>query len=207
VAELLHVDPERLKGRHVSRAVEGLRRGGILIYPTDTIYGLGCDITAKGAIDRIRLIKGREVKKPMSIICSGLTDISRYARVSNFAHRVLKRCLPGPYTFVLPAAKVTPRILQSKQKTVGIRVPDHPVPMALVNELGNPIVTTSANRSGWDVLTDPLELESELGHQVDMIMECGQLPVLPSSVISLVGDEVEILREGEGDLSLFREQS
>ena len=206
MAEVLHIDPLRLKGRHISRAVESLRRGGVLVYPTDTIYGLGCDFTEKSAIDRIRRIKGRDEKKPMSFICSDLTDISQYARVSNFAYRILKRCLPGAYTFVLPAAKEAPRILQSKQKTVGIRIPDHPVPMALVKELGHPIVSTSANRSDQDVLTDPVGLEGELGHDVDLILECGLLPVHPSTVISLIGDEVEILREGEGDVSLFEEE-
>ena len=204
--EILHVEPERLKGRHISKAVEQLRGGGVLIYPTDTIYGLGCDITKKSAVDRIRSIKGRDSRKPMSIICADLTGISQYARVTNFAYRILKRLLPGPYTFVLPATKETPRILQSKQKTVGIRIPDHVVPLALVGELGNPIVTTSANRSEQEVLTDPLDLEEQLGHQVDLIMECGQLPVLPSTVVSLVGDQVEILREGQGDVALFLQE-
>jgi len=114
--------------------------------------------------------------------------------------------LPGAYTFVLPAAKDTPRMLQSKQKTVGIRIPDHTVPLALVEQLGNPIISTSANRSEQDVLTDPVALEEELGAEVDLIVECGQLPVQPSSVISLLDDAVEILREGAGDLSSFRQQ-
>ena len=206
MAEVLHIDPEHLKGRHVLRAVEVLRDGGVVIYPTDTIYGLGCDITQKVAVQRIRRIKSRSAKKPMSFVCADLTNISRYARVSNFAYRILKRSLPGPYTFVLPATKETPRMLQSKQKTVGIRVPDHPVPLSLVAELGNPVISTSANRSDEEALTDPLRLESELGGSVDLIMECGKLPVSPSTVISLLNDEIEILREGEGDLDYFKQQ-
>ena len=206
MAEVLHVDPEHLKGRHVRRAVEVLGDGGIVIYPTDTIYGLGADITLGNGVERVRRVKERNLKKPMSFVCSDLTHISQYARVSNYAYRILKRWLPGPYTFVLPATKETPRILQSKQKTVGIRIPDHPVPLALVAELGHPIVSTSANRSDQEVLTDPVELEEEFGGEVDLILECGQLPVMPSSVISLVNDEITILREGEGDLSYFREQ-
>jgi len=206
MAEILHVDPEHLKGRHVRRTVEVLREGGLVVYPTDTVYGLGCDVTNKSALERLRRVKGRNSRKPMSFVCSDLTHISQYAWVTNFAYRILKRTLPGAYTFVLPAAKDTPRMLQSKQKTVGIRIPDHTVPLALVEQLGNPIISTSANRSEQDVLTDPVALEEELGAEVDLIVECGQLPVQPSSVISLLDDAVEILREGAGDLSSFRQQ-
>ena len=205
MVDMLHIDPQNLKGRHISRAVEVLRAGGVIIYPTDTIYGLGCDITNKEAIDRILALKGRSHNKPMSFVCADLTNVSRYAHVSNHAYRILKRYLPGPYTFVLPAAKDTPRMLQSKQKTVGIRIPDHPVPLALVAALGNPIISTSANRSQQDVLTDPVALEDELGTDVDLILECGQLPVQPSSVISLIDDTIDILRPGAGDLSYFRQ--
>lgn len=200
MAEMLSIDPQHLKGRHLRRAVEVLRSGGVVIYPTDTIYGLGCDITNKEAIERVRRIKGRSHRKPMSFVCADLSNVSRYAQVSTFAYRVLKRCLPGPYTFVLPATRETPRILQTKQKTVGLRVPDHPVPLALITELGNPIISTSANISEQEVLTDPRDLQKILGGQVDLVLECGQLPVMPSSVVSLVNDRVEILREGQGDL-------
>ena len=206
MAEILTVDPEHLRGRHIKRAVEVLRQGGVIIYPTDTIYGLGCDITCKSAVEKIRLIKRRDAKKPMSFVCADLANISQYAHVSNYAYRMLKRCLPGPYTFVLPATRETPRMLQTKQKTVGLRVPDHPVPLAMIEALGNPIITTSANHSNEEVLTDPRELEEVLGSQVDLILECGQLPILPSSVISLVGDRAEILRHGQGDLSYFSKE-
>ena len=205
MADVLNIDPEHLRGRHLRRAVEVLVGGGVLIYPTDTIYGLGCDITQKTAVERIRRIKGRDARKPMSFVCADLNDIARYARVSNYAYRILRRLLPGPYTFVLPATKETPRLLRSRQKTVGIRIPDHPVTAALVRELGRPILSTSANRSEQDAITDPWQLEEELGHDVDLILECGQLPVLPSSVVSLVGDEAVVLRRGSGDLSQFQE--
>ncbi len=205
MADVLNIDPEHLKGRHLRRAVEVLVGGGVLIYPTDTIYGLGCDITQKTAVERIRRIKGRDARKPMSFVCADLNDIARYARVSNYAYRILRRLLPGPYTFVLPATKETPRLLRSRQKTVGIRIPDHPVTAALVRELGRPILSTSANRSEQDAITDPWQLEEELGHDVDLILECAQLPVLPSSVVSLVGDEAVVLRRGSGDLSQFQE--
>ena len=204
MATTLSIDPHHLKGRHVDRAVEVLRRDGVIVYPTDTIYGLGCDVTSKAAVERIRRIKGRDANKPMSFVCSDLVQVSRYGHVSNFAHRILKRFLPGPYTFVLTATKETPRVFQSKQKTVGIRIPDHPVPLALVEQLGSPVVSTSANESDEEVVTNPADLERIFGHRVDLIMECGTLPVLASSVISLVDDTIAILREGQGDLDYFK---
>ncbi|MBT4501887.1 MAG: threonylcarbamoyl-AMP synthase [Gemmatimonadetes bacterium] len=207
MAEILNIDPQHMKGRRIKKAADLLRDGGVIVYPTDTIYGLGCDITNKEAIERIRRIKGRSSKKPMSFVCADLSNVSDYAHVSNHAYRILKRSLPGPYTFVLPATRETPRILQTKQKTVGLRVPNHPVPLALVAELGHPIISTSANYTDQEVLTDPYELEQTLGKQVDLILECGQLPVMPSSVISLIGDKVEILREGQGDLDYFRQEA
>ena len=163
MAQVLTVHPDRLKGRHIQRAAEVLRQGGVIVYPTDTIYGLGCDITNKQAIERVQRIKGRDKKKPMSFVCADLTHISDYARVSNYAHRILKQCLPGAYTFVLPATRQTPRILQTKQKTVGLRIPDHPVPLALVRALGQPILSTSANYADQEVITEPWALEEELG--------------------------------------------
>ena len=202
----LTIDPDHLRGRHIERAVEVLRQGGVIIYPTDTIYGIGCDITSKSAIERVQRIKGRDSKKPMSFICADLKDISRYARVSNYAHRMLKQCLPGAYTFVLPATRETPRLLTTRQKTVGLRIPDHPVPLALVKALGEPILSTSANFSDQDVITEPWELEEKMGHLVDLILDCGSLPVQPSSVISLIDDHAVVLREGKGDISLFVDQ-
>ncbi len=203
MATVINMHPDRIKGRHIQQAVDILRSGGVIAYPTDTIYGLGCDITNKQAIERIRHIKGRDKKKPMSFVCSDLTQISNYAKVSNYAHRILKRSLPGAYTFVLPATRETPRVLQSKQKTVGLRIPDHPIPLALVAALGQPILSTSANRSEQEVITEPWMLEDEFGTQVDLILECGPLPVQASSVVSLVGDHAEVLRQGKGDLRFF----
>ncbi|HIG18269.1 MAG TPA: threonylcarbamoyl-AMP synthase [Candidatus Handelsmanbacteria bacterium] len=195
---MLHIDPEHLKMRPIKRAAEALSDGGVIVYPTDTVYGLGCDITCKAAVERIQRIKGRDTRKPMSF-----NDISRYAQVSNFAYRILRRLLPGAYTFVLPATKETPKLLRSRQKTVGIRIPDHSVSTSLVAQLGRPLLSTSANRSEQDTITAPFLLEAEFGADVDIILECGELPVAPSSVISLIDDEVEILREGSGDLSYF----
>jgi tRNA threonylcarbamoyl adenosine modification protein (Sua5/YciO/YrdC/YwlC family) len=205
MAQVLHIDPEHLRMRPIQQAVEVLSNGGVIVYPTDTVYGLGCDITSKSAVERIQRIKGRDSKKPMSFVCADLTDIAHYAQVSNFAYKIMRRLLPGAYTFVLPATKETPKLLRSRQKTVGIRIPDHPVSTALVSQLGWPLLSTSANRSDQDAITNPFQLEEELGNEVDLILECGDLPVLPSSVVSLIGDEIEILREGSGDLAMLRE--
>ncbi len=205
MALMLLVHPQTPQRRHIARAVEILRQDGVIVYPTDTVYGLGCDITSKRAVERIVRIKGRDPKKPMSFVCADLTHISRYARVSTFAYRILKRFLPGPYTFVLEASREVPKMLLTKQKTVGIRIPDHPVCLALVSELGNPILSTSANPSGAEPLNVPSEIREILGRQVDLILECGVLSRVPSTVVSLVGDEVRVLREGAGDASYFRE--
>ncbi len=205
MAVMLSVHPVTPQARHIRRAADVLRNDGVIVYPTDTVYGLGCDITNKHAVERIVRIKGRDPKKPMSFVCADLTHISRYARVSNFAYRILKRFLPGPYTFVLEASREVPRLLLTKQKTVGIRIPDHPVCLGLVKELGNPILSTSANPSGADPLNQPEEIQRVLGSQVDLILECGVLPRVPSTVVSLVGERVRVLREGAGDASFFRE--
>jgi tRNA threonylcarbamoyl adenosine modification protein (Sua5/YciO/YrdC/YwlC family) len=205
MAVSLSVHPTTPQGRHISRAVEVLRDDGVVVYPTDTVYGLGCDITSKHGVERIVRIKGRDPKKPMSFVCADLTHIARYARVSNFAYRILKRFLPGAYTFVLEASREVPKLLLTKQKTVGIRVPDHPVALALVRELGNPVLSTSANRADEAPLNDPAEIQKILGREVDVILDCGILPRVPSTVVSLVGDQVQVLREGAGDPSFFLE--
>ena len=204
MATTLRVNPQHPKKLHVDRAVEVLKRDGVIIYPTDTIYGLGCDVTSRAAVERIRQIKGRDADKPMSFMCSNLVQVGRYGRVSNFIHGILSQFLPGPYTFVLTATPETPPLLQSKQKTVGIRIADHPVPMALVEQLGSPLVSTSANESNEEVLTRPEELEGTFGSHVDIILECGILPIEASSVISLVNDKIDILREGLGNLDYFK---
>ncbi len=204
MAVRLSVHPQNPQGRHIKRAAESLRDGGVIVYPTDTVYGLGCDITVKHAVERIVRIKGRDPKKPMSFVCADLTHISRFALVPNMAYRILKRFLPGPYTFILEASREVPRMLLTKQKTVGIRIPDHPVSRALVQALGNPVLSTSANLSGTEPLGDPDEIERTLGSVTDLILDSGPLTLVPSTVVSLVGDRVEILREGAGPIDFFK---
>lgn len=199
----ISIHPLTPQSHYIKRTVEVLKNGGLVIYPTDTVYGIGCDITSKHAIERITLLKSRNSKKPFSFICKDLTHISYYAQVSDYAYRILKDYLPGPYTFVLPAKKTVPLILRSKQKTVGVRIPAHRVALMLVEELGNPVVSTSANLRDQSVLSDPDDLEKYFGKHVDIILQCGIFSETPSSVISLINDRVEVLREGAGDVSRF----
>ncbi|ANA40410.1 MULTISPECIES: L-threonylcarbamoyladenylate synthase [Geobacter] len=198
---LLSINPDNPQARLVSHVAQVLGRGGVIAYPTDTTYGIGCSIFSKKGIERIYLLKQREKKKPFSFICSELSEVARYAKVSNYAYRILKRYLPGPYTFVIDATSVVPDLLVTKQKTVGIRIPDNRICIALVKELGHPIVTTSANLSGEEPIGDPLEVERTLGKQLDLVVDGGNLTADVSSVVSLIGDYPQVLRRGIGDVS------
>jgi len=195
------INPENPQLRLVRHVVDCLKQGGVVIYPTDTTYGLGCDIFNSKGIKKIYQIKQRDPRKPFSFICSDLAEVSNYAEVSNFAFKILKRHLPGPYTFILEASKVVPESLITRQKTVGIRIPDNAISRLIVQELGHPLVTTSANISGEDVIQDPELIDDRMERMVDMIVDGGVSMGIESSVISLIGDQIEVLREGAGDLS------
>ena len=201
--EYYELHPENPQQRFINKAVETLKNGGVIVYPTDTIYGLGCDIYNKEAVERIYTIKNETDTKLFSFLCSDLKDISKYAKVSNFAYKSMKKLLPGPYTFVLPAAKEVPKILWTKRKTVGIRVPDNDIARTLASELGNPIISTSATTRKGEVLFDPLEIRSVFNLSVDLMLSMGALKGVGSSIVDLSGDEAEIIREGSGDLSIF----
>jgi len=197
---ILEINPENPQPRLVARVVEILGKGGIIAYPTDTTYGIGCSIFNKKGIERIYLIKQREKKKPFSFICTDLSEVARYTKVSNYAFRVMKRHLPGPYTFVLDATSIVPDLLVTRQKTVGIRIPANNICLAIVRELGHPIITTSANRSGEEPIGDPFLVEEELGSQLDLVVDGGILSANVSSVVSLIGDTPSVLRVGAGDV-------
>ena len=186
--------------RLIKKVVQILKDGGVIAYPTDTIYGIGCDIFNKKGIEKIYQIKKREKNKPMSFICADLSDISQYAIVSNYAYRIMRRCLPGPYTFVLEASSKTPKKIMSKRKTVGIRIPDHKICLAIVAELGHPLITTSANISTEEELNNPDDIEDKLGHLLDLIIDEGPLISEPSTIVDLTGDSPAVLREGKGDI-------
>ncbi len=201
---MLYINPENPQSRLIEKAVDVLKRGGIICYPTDTVYGMGCDIFNQKAVKRLHQIKGRPKQKPFSFMCSSLKKVSTYCSLSNSAYRVMKKNLPGAYTFVLPTLKIVPKIMITKQKTVGIRVPASPICQMLVELLGNPIVTTSAGIDGKELPTNAFEVEQLFGNQVDEIIDGGDVFPMPSSVISLVGEELVILREGKGDTSIFK---
>lgn len=197
----LSINPENPQPRLISQVVECLQQGGVIIYPTDTTYGIGCEIFNRKAVKKIFQIKQRDSRKPFSFICKDLAEISNYAQVSNFAFKIMKRHLPGPYTFVLEASKIVPDSLSTKQKTVGVRIPDNAICHAIVNELGHPLVTTSANVSGEKTPADPYEINSSMGRLVDIVVDGGILMDEASTVISLLDDKIEVLRQGCGDIS------
>lgn len=201
---IITIHPDHPQPYKIDQVVQSLKNGGIIAYPTDTTYGIGCSIFNKRGIERIYLMKEREKKKPFSFICSSVSEVTRFARVSNVAFKYLKRYLPGPYTFVLEATREVPDLLLTRQKTVGIRIPDNRICMDLVTALGNPIVTTSANLSGEEPVGDPLLIEETFGKQLDYVIDGDLLTTDVSSVISLVGDVPEVLRVGLGDVSWCR---
>jgi tRNA threonylcarbamoyl adenosine modification protein (Sua5/YciO/YrdC/YwlC family) len=198
---IIEINPENPQKRLIRKVVEVLKKDGIIAYPTDTYYGIGCDIMNKKAIEKIYLLKQREKNRPFSFICSGLKNISDYAKVSNYAYKTMKRLLPGPYTFILEGSKLVPKIMLTNRKTAGIRVPDNKICLALVEEIGNPIITTSATTPDGSVFDNPSLINEYYRTRIDMVIDGGPVPGQPSSVISLINDIPEIIREGLGDTS------
>ena len=195
------IDPTTPKPRAVKRVAEILLGGGIIVYPTDTVYGLGCFITNKKGIDKINTIKASI--KPRSIMFSDIKSISKYAKVSNEAFRLMKTLLPGPYTIVLPATRLVPRLLQSNRKSIGVRIPHCWYCRAVVDEIDEPIITTSVPMSNERLHIDPVEIDTDLGHMVDVIVDSGILPDIPSTMISLETDTLQVIREGLGPLEIL----
>ncbi|MEE9913297.1 MAG: threonylcarbamoyl-AMP synthase [Deltaproteobacteria bacterium] len=189
--------------RLIKKATDVLKDGGVIIYPTDTVYGLGCDLSNKKGIERIYEIKRRNKKRPLSFVCSDLKHISQYALVTDYAYKTMKRCLPGPYTFILEASRLVPKIILPKRPTTGIRVPDNEICLALIRELGQPIISTSVQTQDGEDLGNPAIINEYFGRIVDLIIDGGTIIPEPSSVISLVDDTSEVLRIGKGDVSAF----
>ena len=200
---MLSIHSQNPQMRLIRKAVDVLRQGGIIIYPTDTVYGLGCDLSNKKGIERIYELKRRNRKQPLSFICSDLKHISQYAKVTDYAYKTMKRLLPGPYTFILEASRLVPKIILPKRSTTGIRVPDNQICLDLIKELGQPIISTSVKTEDGEDLGTPYEIEERFGRMVDLIIDGGIIIPEPSSVISLVDDNIEIIRNGKGDVSAF----
>jgi tRNA threonylcarbamoyl adenosine modification protein (Sua5/YciO/YrdC/YwlC family) len=201
---LISINPDNPQPRSIRQIADRLRSGAVICYPTDTVYGIGCDIFNQKAIKKIFQIKKRPMHKPFSFMCSSLKNVSNYGHVSNVAYRIMKKVLPGPFTFVLPAAKIVPKIMITKQKTVGIRVPDNNICLALIDALGNPILTTSAilDKEGTP-FSEAYQFEELLGNMVDLVIDGGMVYPDPSTIVAFIGDEPEILRQGKGDISPF----
>jgi tRNA threonylcarbamoyl adenosine modification protein (Sua5/YciO/YrdC/YwlC family) len=195
---IFSINPDNPQKRLIDKVCEVLENGGIIVYPTDTFYGIGCDINNKRAIQRVYRLKNRPLKQPFSFVCDSLKEISRYAQVSNYAYKTMNRLLPGPYTFILEGTRLVPKMMLTKRKTVGIRVPDNNICLAIVRTFGRPIISTSA---GYD---DPESIVEAYGPNLDLIVDGGVLSQSPSSVVSLIDDAPEIIREGKGDVSVFQ---
>jgi tRNA threonylcarbamoyl adenosine modification protein (Sua5/YciO/YrdC/YwlC family) len=199
---LIHIHPDNPQDRLIKQVVGVLKQGGIIVYPTDTIYGLGCDITQHKAVERICRIKGVDPQKAnLSFVCYDLSDLSQYAKqLDTSVYRTLKQYLPGPYTFILEASRQVPRILKTKKDTVGIRVPDNNIARAIVKELGNPILSASFPGEYVEEYTDPDLINDKFGKQVDLVIDGGIGGIVPSTIISFVNGEAEVIREGAGEV-------
>ncbi|MBW2674182.1 MAG: threonylcarbamoyl-AMP synthase [Deltaproteobacteria bacterium] len=200
---LLKIHDKNPQMRLIKKAAQVLGEGGIVVYPTDTAYGMGCDLFNERGIEKIYEIKRRSKGQPFSFICADLSDISNYAVVTNYAYKIMKRLLPGPYTFILGASRLVPKILLPKRKEVGIRIPDNEVCLSLVREFGGPIISTTVKLPEGEILMDPEIIEEKLGRSVDLVIDGGILAPELSTVVSLVDDIPEIIREGKGSPDVF----
>ncbi len=201
---LLEINPQNPQQRKIDQAVAILSKGGVIAYPTDTIYGIGCDITNKKAIERVYQIKQWPKNKPFSFLCSDLKNISHYAKVTNYAYKTMRRLLPGPYTFILEGSKQVPKMMLTKRKTAGIRVPDNAICLSLIQTLGNPIISTTAATTEGEMFNEPWLIEEHFGKQLDLVIDGGPVIGEPSSVIALIDDKPQVLREGSGSVSIFQ---
>lgn len=200
---LIHIHPENPQPRLIGQVVECLRKGGVIIYPTDTIYGLGCDIRYPKAIERICRIKNADpAKAQLSFICVDLSDLSEYTKsIDTPLYRMLKGCLPGPYTFILPASKQVPKILQSRKSTIGLRIPDNIICRHFLKELGNPILSASLPGEMVEDYTDPGTIFEKFGQLVDLVIDGGVGGMIPSTIIDCSGKDWVVTRQGLGEIA------
>ncbi len=205
-AEFLQIHPKNPDPRKMQKVLACLQNGGVIVYPTDTVYGMGCDIHNARAVERIAKIKGiKPQKNDFSFICNDLSHIADYAKVSNAAFKLMKKALPGPFTFVLEASGKVPKLLNSNKKTVGIRIPDHHIPRQIVELLGNPIITTSLKLTDdfIEYPTDPEEIFEQYQHQVDLVIDGGFGSLEASTIVDATTNDFEVIRQGLGNLAAF----
>lgn len=205
--QFITIHPQSPQPRLISQVVTIVRHGGVIIYPTDSSYALGCLIGNKGAMDRIRRIRGLDEQHNFTLVCRDLSEIASYARLDNRSFRFIKSLTPGPYTFILNATREVPRRLQNpKRKTIGLRVPDHPIALALLDSLGEPLMSATLIMPHEEMpLTDPQDMQNRLGSQVDVIIDGGYCGFEPTTIIDLVGEVPLVVRKGKGDISFLAE--
>ncbi len=204
MSQIFYIHPDNPQARLINQAVEIIKNGGVIIYPTDSGYALGCAIGEKHAMDRIVAIRKLPENHNFTLVCSDLSELSTYALVTNQSYRLIKNNTPNPYTFILPATKDVPRRLMTKRKTIGIRVPDNAIALALIAALGEPILSCSLMLPDTEITeSDPDEIREHLEHRVDLIIHGGYLGQEPTTVIDLTEDSPKIIREGSGDITPF----
>ena len=195
------IHEENPQKRLIDKAVDVLEQGGVIVFPTDTVYAYGCDIRDKRAIEKIYWLKKMDRKKPLSFLFTDISSINDYVRnISDDAYKIMKKAFPGPYTFIFKASKLVPRVVVTNQKTVGVRIPDNKIALELVRTLGRPILATSVNSVSGEYIVEPKDLEKVYKNEIDLVIDAGQKISTPSTVVDFSGDEVEIIREGKGEL-------
>ena len=207
MSQFFQIHPETPQARLVRQAADIVRAGGVVVYPTDSAYALGCHIGDKSALDRIRRIRKLDDRHNFTLVCRDLSEIASYAKVDNTVYRLLKHATPGPYTFILKATSEVPRrLMHTKRKTVGLRVPDNPIAQALLADLGEPMMSVTLIMPGDEYpLIDPYDIRQVLGNDVDLVIDGGYCGMEPTSVIDLADDTPLVLRAGKGDISAFQD--
>ena len=205
MSQLLELHPKNPQLRLLRLAAEAVRGGGVIVYPTDSCYALGCALGDKAAMERIARIRETDKDHHFTLVCRDLSEIARYARVENWQYRLLKSCTPGPYTFILEATREVPRRLQNpKRRTIGLRVPDHPVPLLLLEALGEPLMSSTLSLPGDAYpLTDATDIYARLKHQVDIVLDGGNCGLEPTTIVDLAGAAPVVVRVGKGDVARF----
>jgi tRNA threonylcarbamoyl adenosine modification protein (Sua5/YciO/YrdC/YwlC family) len=201
---LLEINPKTPEPRKIRRAVDALEAGNVIAYPTDTVYGLGCDVMNKRAVDRLYEIKGMERSQMLAFVCRDLSEVSRYAVVHDSVYRTLRKYLPGPYCFILEATRDVPRIVQTSRRTVGVRIPNNPVAQALIAELGRPIISSTAARHGELPNPDPHDIDDTF-HGLGLVIDAGPGGLEPTTVVDLTGGRPKLIRAGAGDPTPFQD--
>ncbi len=207
MGQTLHIHPDNPQLRLINQVVAVMRKGGLVVYPTDSCYAIGCHIGDKAAQDRVRKIRQLDDNHDFTLVCRDLSEISLYAKIDNAAYKIIKSLTPGPFTFILKATREVPKRLQNpKRKTIGLRIPDNPIALALLDALGEPVMTSTLQMPGDDFpLSDPDEINDKLSKLVDVIIDGGACELEPTSVIELMNDVPVIRRRGRGDVSQFEE--